>query len=101
MRNKKLDVITCPYCGREYLPSEIYLPSSFLGKVSNVMRMTDGTIEAYFGKGMDLKESYICDKCNSEFNVQAKVSFKTSPKQDIKFKEEYVTKLNRLKMSEE
>ncbi len=101
MRSKKLDVITCPYCGREYLPSEIYLPNSFLGKVTDVMRMVDGSIEAYFGKNMDLKESYICDKCNSEFNVQAKVTFKTFPKQDTKFKEEYVTRINRLKMSED
>lgn len=101
MKNKRLDVITCPYCGREYLPSEIYLPNSFLGKATNVMRMIDGSIEAYFGKNMDLKESYICDKCNSEFNVQAKVSFKTFPKQNSKFKEEYVTKICRLRMTEE
>lgn len=101
MRNKKLEVITCPYCGREYLPSEIYLPNSFLGKATNIMRMTDGTIEAFFGKGMDLKESYICDKCNSEFNVQAKVTFKSFPLKDNKFKEEYITKINRLTMPED
>lgn len=101
MRNKKLEIIACPYCGREYLPSEIYLPNSFLGKATNIMRMTDGTIEAFFGKGMDLKESYICDKCNSEFNVQAKVTFKSFPLKDNKFKEEYITKINRLTMSED
>lgn len=101
MRNKKLEVITCPYCGREYLPSEIYLPNSFLGKATNIMRMADGTIEVFFGKEMDLKESYICDKCNSEFNVQAKVTFKSFPSKDNKFKEEYITKINRLTMSED
>lgn len=101
MKNKKLDVITCPYCGREYHPSEIYLPDSFLGKVKNVMRFTDGTIEVFFGKDMDLKENYICDKCDTEFSVQARVTFKTFPKQDNKFKEEHVTRLNKLKMSED
>ena len=101
MRNRKLDVITCPFCGREYLPSEIYLPDSFLGKATNVMRMADGTIETFFGKNMDLKESYRCDKCDSEFDVQAKVTFKSFPHEDKSFKEEYVTKISRLKLSEE
>lgn len=101
MKNRRLDTIFCPYCGREYLPCEIYLPNSFLGKSNNVMRYTDGTIEVFFGKGMDLKESYVCDKCGSEFDVSAKVTFKTFTKQDTRFKEEYITKLNKLKLKED
>ena len=95
MRNKKLNVIRCPSCGREYLPSEIYLPNSFLGKVNNVMRMNDGSIEAYFGSDMNLKEKYICDGCGTNFSVVAKVSFKTFEEKEPGFKEEYSTKINK------
>ncbi|MBO7696686.1 MAG: hypothetical protein J6T10_29000 [Methanobrevibacter sp.] len=101
MKNKKATSIFCPQCGREYLPCEIYLPDSFLGKSKNIMRYTDGTIEAFFGKSMDLKESYVCDKCGSEFEVSAKVTFKTFPKQDNRFREEYITKLNKLRFEED
>lgn len=95
MRNRKLITISCPSCGREYLPSEIYLPNSFLGKAKNVMRMTDGTIEAFFGEDMNLKEKYICDKCNTPFIVNAKVSFKAFEDKNTVFQEEYVTKIPR------
>ena len=92
MRTKKLEVIICPTCGREYLPSEIYYPNSFLGKVNTVIRDTSGKIDTFFGKSMDLKETYICDKCNKAFGVSARVTFKTDVVDD--FSEEYVSKLN-------
>lgn len=102
MKSKKIEVITCPACGREYLPSEIYLPNNFLGKVDNVIRMVDGKIDTFFGNTMDLKETYVCDKCNMKFNVLAKVSFKTSKANDNNFKEEYITKVNnKIKLSED
>lgn len=31
-QDKKLELIICPKCGREYLPAEIYYPNEFLGK---------------------------------------------------------------------
>lgn len=94
MRTKKLEVIVCPYCGREYLPSEIYLPNSFLGKVNTVIRDISGRIDTFFGKSMDLKETYTCDKCNKKFSVLAKVTFKTDIVTD-EFDEEYTSHINK------
>ena len=33
-----MKVIKCPYCGAEFLPSEIYLRDYFLGKANTVIR---------------------------------------------------------------
>lgn len=100
MRNKQLITITCPYCGQEYLPSEIYIPNSFLGKATQIFRKTTGKIDTFFGKNMDLKETYICDKCNSKFGVTAKLTF-NSYELDNNFKEEYVSKINKKLILEE
>ena len=94
MRSKKLEVIICPHCGREYLPSEIYLPNSFLGKANTVIRDIYGHIDTFFGKSMDLKETYVCDKCNKKFSVFAKVTFKTDIVTD-EFNEEYTSRINK------
>ena len=32
MKDNKSNIIICPNCGAEYLPAEIFLPDSFLGK---------------------------------------------------------------------
>jgi transposase-like protein len=100
MKNKQLNVISCPYCGQEYLPSEIYIPNSFLGKATQIFRKTSGKIDTFFGKNMDLKETYICDKCNTEFAVSAKVTF-NSYEIDNTFKEDFVSKLNKKLILEE
>ena len=34
----QLNYIKCPYCGREYTPSEIYVPKYFFGYPYNIMR---------------------------------------------------------------
>lgn len=94
MKKQKLEIITCPYCGREYLPSEIFLPKSFIGDAKSIVRTTAGKIDTFFGQSMDLKESYVCDKCLGEFNVSARVSFFTK-KVDNQFQEEYRSKINK------
>ena len=43
---------------------------------------------------MDLKETYICDKCNKKFSVLAKVTFKTDIVTD-EFNEEYTSRINK------
>lgn len=63
--------ITCPYCGTEYLPSEIYNPKCFFGHPEGVERTYDGKIKASYGKSMDLKEEYKCDCCNKVFYINA------------------------------
>lgn len=93
MKKKNL-YIECPCCGREYLPCEIYLPDSFLGKTKTIIRKNSGKIDTFFGKNMDLKETYVCDKCNSKFSVFAKVSFYTNEIKD-EFDEEFVSKINK------
>ena len=66
-------MIVCPYCGKKYFPSEIYIPNNFLG---NARQLTD---TLYVGDAMDLAEKYTCDCCNNLFVVQAEVTFTASP----------------------
>lgn len=92
-KQNKLEVIICPYCGREYLPSEIYIPNSFIGNANSVIRTNAGKIDTFFGNSMDLKEEYTCDKCNGKFDISARVSFFTKKKES--FNEEFSSKLNK------
>jgi len=90
---KKYEVITCPHCGYEYLPAEIYIPDSFFGKPYEIDREgVSGKIDYFFGSSMDLDERYTCDKCNQPFRVTAKVQFTT---EGIDFRKEYTTKLRK------
>lgn len=73
-----MEKIKCPYCGWEYLPCELYLPNSFLGKTTNIVKDESGEILAWDEDGnMDLVDDYRCDNCNKKFGVEAEVSFKT------------------------
>lgn len=76
-----MEMIKCPYCGYEYLPCELYLPNSFLGKTTTIFKDELGKIIAYDRDNgdMDLKDDYRCDGCGRRFNVEAEVSFKTIP----------------------
>lgn len=89
-------VITCPRCGAEYLPQEIYIPTVFFGKASYIEKdeKTHQILDLY-GSDLDLEENYICDFCNSPFTVTAKISFNT--KEDLKrnFDEDYTTRINK------
>ena len=67
--------ITCPHCGFQYLPGEIYDPKHFLGQPTDIVRNNLGEILGHDGIVMDLEETYICENCNKEINVKAKVSF--------------------------
>lgn len=78
--SKKVISIVCPYCGREYLPAEIYIPKAFMGKPMDVERTREGKIDNFNGPLMDTAEEYICDGCGETFQVRASVSFKTFKK---------------------
>lgn len=99
---KKPAVITCPVCGREYLPAEIYLPKSFLGNPSEIERNGSGKIEVFFGQSMDTDEEFCCEECNTKFKVSANVSFKTFLEDTYAFPKEYVSplKTNRISLFE-
>lgn len=91
MKNENQIVIKCPKCGREFLPCEIYLPDSFLGKSRVVVRSPQGKVEYISGTNMDLQEEYLCD-CGTHFKVEASVEFKTSVLKS-QTQEEYITQL--------
>lgn len=88
------NVIKCPHCGAEYLPAEIFLPDSFLGKPNTIQRDSENHIESFFGNDMDLKEEYRCDYCNKKFTVTANVKFNTASESKY-IEEEYKTKLSK------
>ena len=95
---KKL-VITCPRCGAEYLPQQIYIPSVFFGKASYIERdETTHEIVDICGSNLDLNEEYICDFCHVPFTVTAKISFNTKEDTKRNFDEDYTTPLKKEKI---
>lgn len=77
MKNSKelRPTIHCPYCGREYLPCEIFYPDKFLGQETNIERDSLGQVLYYDGKDACFQEQYICDKCENQFIVTADIKF--------------------------
>lgn len=90
---RKLTVITCPKCGAEYLPSEIYIPNAFFGKPDFIKRDIDGHICDIIGSTLDTEESYCCDSCNTTFKVTAKISFSAQIDERADFDSDYETAL--------
>ena len=90
MKNKKEKIIVCPQCGYEYLPAEIYMPNSFLGKPKDITKehMT-GKILDYMGNSMNLTETYICDNCDTKFKVVANLNFNAQKLSDSKYKTKF------------
>ena len=90
---RKVITISCPHCGAEYLPAEIYLPDSFLGKPFDIEKEgISGKINDFFGESMNTEESYICDKCNQPFRVSARIQFIT---EGTDFRKDYTTSLKK------
>ena len=67
--------IICPHCGFQYLPGEIYDPKHFLGQPKDIVRNNIGEILGYEGIASDVEETYICENCNNELRIKAKVTF--------------------------
>lgn len=88
--NKDKYVITCPHCGAEYLPSEIFYPDYILGNPTNIIKDEKGRIEYFDGKSLTFVEEYTCDICNHTFIVEGEVAFKVKEKVDD-FDEEWTT----------
>lgn len=83
--------ISCPKCKCQYLPGEIFDPKHFLGQPRNVIRNTFGEILGYDGIPTDLEETFVCENCNTTFNVIAKVSYETFDANDISNNEKQLT----------
>lgn len=95
-KTDKLDVITCPHCGREYLPGEIFVGNAFIGRPELIERDYSGKILTFQGKTLDLNEEYICDNCNKKFNITATVKFKVTEQEE--FSTEYISPLKEKKL---
>ncbi len=85
--------IVCPVCKAEYTVQEIYLPEYLLGNIKEVEKDDEGKIVVFYGRDMDLKESYKCDYCNSTFTVFANIDFKTKSKTND-FNKSYTTPIH-------
>ena len=95
MQVKKFEIIRCPKCDYEYLPSEIFIPKEFLGTPSYIERDFSGRILDYSGKPTDMFECYTCDNCNTTFRVTAKLSFLTEVDKVENFDEDYVSDIEK------
>lgn len=93
MKTRKFEIIECPKCGREYLPAEIFVPRAFFGKPEDIERDFAGKILSYEGTSVDLFEKYICDKCDTEFRIIAKLQLTTELGFPGNFNEEYLSKV--------
>lgn len=76
--NCSITYIECPHCNTQYTPSEIFIPTHFLGHTEYVKRDLEGRIQSIAGTDMDLTETFVCDCCNKSFNISARVTFETS-----------------------
>lgn len=72
------NIITCPHCGYEYLPEEIYNPNVFFGRPLDIIRDKKGKIEFFWGDSLDVEETFECFNCNHLFTIKALVEFKTT-----------------------
>lgn len=75
--------ILCPKCGTEYLLAEIYYPKSFVGNPHNIIKDETGKILGFDNSDSNLTEEFICDKCDSKFQVTASITFETKLVNDI------------------
>lgn len=91
---RKLNVITCPKCGKEYLPAEIFIPKAFFGIPEIINRNEDGKIVSFSGTTLDTSESYCCDKCDTEFEIVSKISFESYVNDEFDFDVEYERKIS-------
>lgn len=97
---RREDFITCPRCGREYHPAEIFIPRSFFGRPEDIDRTPSGKIDIYDGPAMDLTEEYICDACGCEFEITASLSFKEKEKnRKLPFEDIFSTPLEKKRLT--
>ncbi len=77
---RKTSIIKCPHCGAQYLPAEIYMPGSFIGRPEDLVKDSLGKIlyEDYrAGQEPDMIEHFECEYCDKPFIIEATVTYKT------------------------
>lgn len=98
MRPKKLELITCPKCGCEYFPAEIFIPQSIIGTVKNIKRDQNNKIISYEGVPFDNIETFECNVCNCTFKAIARMSYTSEYRDELSFNEDYVTPIVKRKV---
>lgn len=67
---QKIKTISCPYCGRDYVVGEIFIPNYVIGQPTTVIRDSNDKIIGIDGIEADNEETYTCDKCHNTFKVK-------------------------------
>ena len=92
---RKTPVISCPHCGAQYLPAEIYMPGAILGRPDDLVKDALGKIiyEDYKeGQEPDMIEHFTCEFCNKPFVVEATITYKSMEEEPEKdFSSPYVS----------
>lgn len=83
-------LIVCPHCNAEYLPAEIYMPKSLLGRPYDIIKNSQGKIISFSGNSIEETESYICDYCNKSFETKFDIDFNTTAGIIEFFNDDYV-----------
>ena len=76
---RKWPVITCPHCGYQYTPADIFMPGELVGEPENVIRDALGKIiyQDFDEENEPCQvEHYVCDECGKPFIVEPVVSYK-------------------------
>ena len=94
--NKRIDIISCPYCNAQYTAGEIYIPKYFLGVPKDIEReSTTKRILNDFGTPMNTRERYVCDYCNTPFKINAFIKFNVEEDTKYNFNKDYTTSLSK------
>lgn len=98
-----MNKIVCPKCGQEYLACEVYYPKDFLGNAKTIIKDSEGHIK-FSDSDMNLHEEFVCFKCDTLFNIDAKIEFSTSINVEHDFDEDFESSVydnTRLTLKEE
>ena len=84
---KKWPVITCPHCGYQYAPAEIFMPGDLIGNPEQVIRDALGKIiyQEYDEDSEPAQvEHYVCDECGKPFIVEPVITYKVKKEDEAK-----------------
>ena len=72
--------ITCPTCGAEYFPQEIFV----LSELTNPHIVKDENGKILGNLNLDTHETYVCDYCDEAFTVDMNMDFSITKYKTLK-----------------